>query len=145
MSHSPVDSLWVITSRSVPTGNGCAKPQCNCQKFHVDRATTSQGLCWVRRFSEQDVALIFSLLSTAGFQLRSDDPAAMKVGKMPFYGVPRTQLALVNLHHAWQSGAMHLYWQRTTGKKAPVEAACRRCGQLLGLSNHVTEQAMSAS
>ena len=33
---------------------------------------------WACRFSEQDVALIFSLLSIAGFQLRADDPAAMK-------------------------------------------------------------------
>ncbi|BDA46714.1 Suppressor of glycerol defect protein 1 [Coccomyxa sp. Obi] len=30
------------------------------------------------RFSEQDVALIFALLNSIGFQLRSDDPAAMK-------------------------------------------------------------------
>lgn len=32
-----------------------------------------------RRFSEQDVALILALLKAAGFQLRHDDPAAMKV------------------------------------------------------------------
>lgn len=31
------------------------------------------------RFSEQDVALIFALLNSVGLQLRSDDPAAMKV------------------------------------------------------------------
>ena len=30
------------------------------------------------RFGEQDVALIFALLNSVGFQLRSDDPAAMK-------------------------------------------------------------------
>lgn len=40
---------------------------------------TSSQPSWVRRFSEQEVALIYSLLSIAGFQLRSDDPAAMKV------------------------------------------------------------------
>lgn len=33
----------------------------------------------LRRFSEQDVALILALLKAAGFQLRHDDPAAMKV------------------------------------------------------------------
>ena len=32
-----------------------------------------------QRFSEQDVALIFALLNSVGYQLRSDDPAAMKV------------------------------------------------------------------
>ncbi|EIE19666.1 MIF4G-domain-containing protein [Coccomyxa subellipsoidea C-169] len=31
-----------------------------------------------QRFSEQDVALIFALLNSVGYQLRSDDPAAMK-------------------------------------------------------------------
>lgn len=30
------------------------------------------------RFAEQDVALIFALLNSIGYQLRSDDPAAMK-------------------------------------------------------------------
>ena len=32
----------------------------------------------VRRFTEQDVALILALLTAAGFQLRRDNPAAMK-------------------------------------------------------------------
>ena len=49
--------------------------------------TTFQTLCPACRFSEQDVALIFSLLSIAGFQLRSDDPAAMKVGQLPSSGI----------------------------------------------------------
>ncbi len=53
----------------------------------ADKYTTLQRLCWACRFSEQDVALIFSLLSIAGFQLRSDDPAAMKVGQVPSSGI----------------------------------------------------------
>ena len=48
-------------------------PQYQCRASVCDQA------CWECRFSEQDVALVFSLLSIAGFQLRSDDPCAMKV------------------------------------------------------------------
>lgn len=45
----------------------------------VEAATVYSLLEHLRaRFGEQDVALIFALLNSVGFQLRSDDPSAMK-------------------------------------------------------------------
>ena len=44
----------------------------------LQRETKCAGGFVLCRFMEQDVALILALLTAAGFQLRRDDPAAMK-------------------------------------------------------------------
>lgn len=73
--------------------------------FQRSEAATSQSLWRARRFSEQDVALIFSLLSIAGFQLRSDDPAAMKVGRISISSIQ----PLMSLHAAFEHCSMLCY------------------------------------
>ena len=45
--------------------------------------------CWRSRFTEPDVALIHALLNGVGFQLRADDPAAMKVRSIMYLPDPQ--------------------------------------------------------